>query len=241
MSYTGEVSTGNTYITLVPTGLYPFSEVYLQEGCTFIPKPASPPTLGGCVPPCPTSTAAARCRGCQVRRRLTGRAPCAIRHPAPRPLRLNISDKNRRYIGKSQSKRQPQKTPRPPHLRRQQRRRLIRHEEQLLRRQAEVRCDAMEGGLVGEAPHRWNRHVPQAAAAAAAASASAVRCRRCALAPTHDRCRGGGTLGNGSKRQDRKHLVHYRSHEVLLQCCQSLTAAYHAHTNTCVLIPRSLR
>jgi hypothetical protein len=35
----------------------------------------------------------------------------------PRPLRLNISDKNRRYISKSQSKRPPKNTQRPPHHR----------------------------------------------------------------------------------------------------------------------------
>jgi hypothetical protein len=34
----------------------------------------------------------------------------------PRPLRLNISDKNRRYIGTSQSNRPPKRTQRPPHL-----------------------------------------------------------------------------------------------------------------------------
>jgi hypothetical protein len=34
----------------------------------------------------------------------------------PKTLRLNISDKNRRYIRKYQSKRPPEKTQRPPHL-----------------------------------------------------------------------------------------------------------------------------
>jgi hypothetical protein len=39
-----------------------------------------------------------------------------LAEPWPRPLRLNMSDKNRCYIGKSQSKRPPKRTQRPPHL-----------------------------------------------------------------------------------------------------------------------------
>jgi hypothetical protein len=60
--------------------------------------------------------------------RRPGRSPAAAagacqaggrqaRLPPGRPLRLNISDKNRRYIGKSQSKRPPKRTQRPPHVR----------------------------------------------------------------------------------------------------------------------------
>jgi hypothetical protein len=87
-------------------------------GATFAYRaPAQPPRVavrvGGrevAVEPSPE-------QGREHRGDLAQPAVCGVQLAAsyPRPLRLNISDKNRRYTGKSQSHRPPKRTQRTPH------------------------------------------------------------------------------------------------------------------------------